>query len=117
MDACGTPDDGLAEKGASFQTKANFFWLIVIFDTAGEVSTGYAAGASVMRRAHGVMRVFARGVSRNHSLSRSTFRPTAVRIWPRCTRGSPMERVRRRRVLRVPREMGPSIPARRAYSA
>src|SRR5262249_33203511 len=86
-------------------------------DTAGEVSTGYAAGASVMRRAHGMMRVFARGVSRNHSLSRSTFRPTAVRIWPRCTRGSPMERVRRRRVLRVPREMGPSIPARRAYSA
>src|SRR5262245_46068561 len=49
MDACGTPDDGLAEKEASFQTKANFFWLIVIFDTAGEVSTGYAAGASVMR--------------------------------------------------------------------
>ena len=64
--------------------------LLHAFDTAGEVSASYAAGAFAMSRVNGVMRVFARVVSRNHSPSRSTFRPTAVRRCPRRTRGRPM---------------------------
>jgi hypothetical protein len=64
-----------------------------------------------------VIRVLARAVSRNHSSSRSAFSPTAVRICPTRTRASPIERVRRRGVLGMPREMVPSIPARRVYSA
>jgi hypothetical protein len=55
-------------------------------DTAGDVSAGYAAGASAISCANGVMQGFARAVSRNHSPSRSTFSSTAVRICPRWTR-------------------------------
>jgi hypothetical protein len=59
----------------------------------------------------------AREVSRNHSPSRTTFSPAAARMCPRCTRLRPMSRVRRKRRLRVSREIVPSMPARRAYSA
>jgi NAD(P)-dependent dehydrogenase (short-subunit alcohol dehydrogenase family) len=86
------------------------------FDTAGEVFSGYAA-PSAISRANGVIRVLAREVSRNHSPSRNTFSPTAAQMCPRCTRLRPMSRVRRRRMLRVSREIVPSMPARRAYSA
>jgi hypothetical protein len=64
-------------------------WLFVTFDTAGEVATGYAAELSASNRANGVRRVFTRAVSRNHSLRRSTFSPTAVRMCPRRTRARP----------------------------
>lgn len=57
------------------------------------------------------MRVFAREVSRNHSPSRSAFSPPAAKMCPRCTRLRPMWRVRRRRMLRVSREIVPSMPA------
>jgi hypothetical protein len=86
-------------------------------DTAGEVAASDAAALSAIRRAHGVRRVFTRAVSRSHAPRRSPFSPTAVRRWPRGPRARPMERVRRRRVLRVPREIVPATPARRAYSA
>ena len=58
-------------------------------DTAGEVPAHYAGAVFAMSRANGVMRVLARAVSKNHSLSRSTFSPTAVRICPRRTRAKP----------------------------
>ena len=60
------------------------------FDTAGEVSSCYAAAASAINRANGVMRVLARAISSNHSPSRSTFSPTAVRRCPRRTRVRPL---------------------------
>jgi hypothetical protein len=60
------------------------------FDTAGEVSAGYAAAPSAISRANGAIRVLAREVSRNHSPSRNTFSPTAARMCPRCTRLRPM---------------------------
>jgi hypothetical protein len=92
------------------------FRLLGTFDTAGEVSEGYAGGACAISRANGGMRVCAGAVSTNHSPSRHPFSPTAVRLCPRRTRLRPMSRVRRQHGLRVPREIVPSIPAR-AYSA
>jgi hypothetical protein len=86
-------------------------------DTAGEVSSGYAAGAAAISRANGVIRVFARAVSRNQSPSRRLFSPPAGRPCPRWTRASPIARVRRKRAARSPRERGASMPARRADSA
>jgi hypothetical protein len=65
-------------------------WLFVIFDTAGEVSASYAAALSAISLANGVIRVFAREVSKNHSPSRKTFSPTAVRMCPKHTRLRPL---------------------------
>jgi hypothetical protein len=85
--------------------------LLASFDTAGEVSASYAAALAAISRATGVIRVFAREVSRNQSPSRRTAKPAAVRRCPRWTRARPLERGRRRRVDRLPREVVPSMPA------
>ena len=69
---------------------ATTFWLSRTFDTAGEVLAGYAAGASAISRANGVIRVLTRAVSRNHSPSRSAFSPTAVKMCPKRTRARPI---------------------------
>jgi hypothetical protein len=54
--------------------------------------SGHAPEASAISRANGVIRVRARGVSRGHSLSCSTFSPTAVRLRLRSTRARPKHR-------------------------
>jgi hypothetical protein len=79
-----------ATPGRGAANMANTSWVFVTFDTAGEVSVGYAAGASAISRANGVRRVLARAVCRTHAPSRSTFSPTAVRIGPRRTLAKPI---------------------------
>jgi len=104
---CRTPEWSMQRYMALVSTKS---------DTAGEVVAAHVAGIPAIKRTNGVCRVFGRGISRNHSPSRRKLIAVAVSRCPRWVRASPIYGLRRKRDVRTPREIVPSIPARRAYS-